>query len=221
MKDFVDVACLAGMDLFAGMAEDDIRQLLHCTLARPVAYRKDDLIVEEGSTVHDFGVVLSGHARSMKWDSSGKIIIISLLSRGSEIGVMLAARHEQRSPVSVQALDDVVVLKIPYSRLMARCEKACDCHEQLLGNYIAAVAAKGLVLHERIDCLLRPSVRDKILTYLRRLARDQGSADIHVPFNRNTMAEYLNIERSALSRELSQMKQDGLIAYRLNNFTLL
>jgi CRP-like cAMP-binding protein len=88
-------------------------------------------------------------------------------------------------------------------------------------NYVYAVAQKGLELHERIDCLLKPTVREKILTYLRKLSREQQNRIISIPFNRNTMAEYLNVDRSALSRELSIMKKEGLIDYRKNHFTIL
>ncbi|MCL2350670.1 MAG: helix-turn-helix domain-containing protein, partial [Defluviitaleaceae bacterium] len=96
----------------------------------------------------------------------------------------------------------------------------CPGHEQLLRNYISAVADKGLELHERINCLLKPTARDKILTFLRRTAKEQQSGTFNVPMDRNAMAEYLNIERSSLSRELSRMKKDGLLDYHKNRFIL-
>ena len=88
-------------------------------------------------------------------------------------------------------------------------------------NYISIVAEKGLVLHERINCLLKPTVREKIMAYLLRVSREQARSSFQIPLNRNAMAEYLNVERSALSRELSGMKRDGLIDYHRNHFTLL
>lgn len=212
---------LARTKLFFGIAPDEIPGLLDCVHARRVEYAKGDYIVEEGCDVYDFGVMLSGHGRSIKWDTSDRLIIITLLEKGSEIGVMLAASPEHKSPVSVQAQDDVSVLQIPYDRILARCPKGCPKHERLLRNYIAIVAQKGLVLHERIDCLLKPTLRDKILTYLLRMSREQQSRTFSIPMNRNAMAEYLNIERSALSRELSCMKRDGLIDYHRNSFRIL
>lgn len=104
-------------------------------------------------------------------------------------------------------------MQIPFERVLARCEKACPRHDRLLRNYISIVAKKGLVLHERIDCLLRPTIREKILTYLQCIAREQQKRTFTIPMNRNSMAEYLNVERSALSRELSYMKRDGIIDY--------
>lgn len=208
-------------ELFAGIKTKEIPRLLECVHARCAHFPKDEMIIEEGNRVHEFGILLSGCGRSFKWDASDRLIIITLLQKGSEIGVLLAASPERESPVSVQALEDTSVLLIPYARLIARCGKACPGHERLLRNYIGIVAEKGLVLHDRIDCLLKPTLREKILNYLLRVSSEQQSRAISIPLNRNAMAEYLNIERSALSRELSNMKRDGLIEYHRNNFWLL
>ena len=212
---------LTQTDLFSGIKLDEIPGLLDCLQIRHAKYIKGDLIIEEGSMVYDFGIIVSGHGRSIKWDEfSDRIIIITLLKKGSVIGVMLAASLEHKSPVSVQAQDDVAVLFIPFDRVFTRCEKGCPCHDKLLRNYINAVAEKGLVLHERIDCLLKPTAREKILAYLTRVSSEQNKRTFAIPINRNEMAEYLNIERSSLSRELSSMKRDGLIDYHKNTFRL-
>ncbi|MFR1478963.1 MAG: Crp/Fnr family transcriptional regulator [Hydrogeniiclostridium mannosilyticum] len=212
---------LARTNLFSGIEPEEIAGLLDCLRAGCVSYSSGEMIIEEGSRVHKIGVMLSGHARSIKWDASDRVIILTMLGKGSEIGVLLAAQPERESPVSVQAQDDISVLMIPYDRTLAPCVKACSKHSRLLRNYISVVAEKGLVLHERINCLLKPTVRGKILAYLRQVSRDQKSNSFQVPFNRNGMSEYLNIERSALSRELSSMKRDGLIDYHRNEFRLL
>ncbi len=220
MNNYIDYKELARMRLFFGIEPEEIGGLLGCVSARRSSYSKNDLIVEEGSYVSDFGVILSGHARSVKWDASGKVTIITYLEKGGEIGALLAASPERKSSVYVQAVDDVSVLLIPYDRLLARCAAACQKHETLLRNFISIVAEKGLMLHERMSCLLKPSVRDKVLMYLSREARERQSRMFSIPLNRNEMAEYLNVERSALSRELSAMKRDGLIDYHRNSFKL-
>lgn len=218
MNDYLED--LAQIKLFSGIAPEEIAELLDCLQARRVQYGSGEMILEEGSRIRKFGVMLSGHARSIKWDTSDRVIILTLLEKGSEIGVLLAAQPEKESPVSIQAQDNVTVLMIPYDRVLASCARACPKHDRLLRNYISIVAEKGLVLHERIDCLLKPTVREKILTYLLRISREQKNDSFQIPLNRNAMSEYLNIERSALSRELSHMKRDGLIDYHLNSFRL-
>jgi len=213
---------LAGTKLFCGINENDIADLLGCVQARVVRYKKGDMIIKEGDKRREFGIMLSGHARSTKWDASDKLVIITLLKKGSEIGVLLAANPEHESTVFVEALDDdVAVLMIPYNRLLSQCNKNCSRHERMLKNYIGVVAEKGLVLHERINCLLKPTIRSKITTYLLRIAQDKHERTFTLPVNRNGMAEYLNVERSALSRELSRMKHEGLIDYHREDFRLL
>ena len=212
---------LSQTKLFSGIGPEEITGLLGCVHARIAHYAKGEMIIEEGSRISYFGLMLSGHGRSIKWDASDKVIIITLLQKGSELGVLLAASPEYESPVSVQAQDETTVLLIPYDCLVTQCKKACPSHERLLRNFIGTVAEKGLVLHERINCLLKPTLREKIKTYLLQVSREQRSRTFSAPLNRNAMSEYLNIERSALSRELSYMKRDGLIEYHRNSFKLL
>lgn len=219
MEDYI--TDLTTTNLFAGIEPVDINALLHCTHARQVQYSKGDVILDEGCSVDYFGIMLSGRGRAVKEDLAGRPIIITLLEKGSEIGVIVAASLDHPSPVSVQVLEDARVLIIPFRGILNRCKKTCSSHDFLLRNYIKIVADKGLLLHERINCLLKPTVRDKILTYLLRVSRQQRKPIFTVPLDRNAMAEYLNVDRSALSRELSKMKGDGLIDYHKSVFKLL
>lgn len=211
---------LSKTNLFYDIEPSTINSLIRCIGARCVGYKKGEVIVREGSRVYDFGIILSGSGRAIKEDAEGKLIIITMLKKGSEIGAILAASLDHKSPVSVQMLEDSTVLVIPFNRIITRCKKACPQHDLLLRNYINIVAEKGLVLHERIDCLLKTTVRKKILTYLIRISREKENQTFDIPFDRNGMAEYLNIERSALSRELSKMKKEGLIDFHKNRFKL-
>jgi CRP-like cAMP-binding protein len=185
---------LAQTSLFSGIKPDEIPGLLHCLHIRRAEYKKDELIIEEGSMVYDFGIIVSGHGRSIKWDEfTDRIITITLLKKGSLVGVMLAASLEHKSPISVQAQDTVSVIFFPFDRVLSRCKKGCSCHDKLLRNFISAVAEKGLVLHERIDCLLKPTAREKILAYLTRVSHEQKSRIVTIPINRNGMAKNRNI----------------------------
>ncbi|AOT72317.1 Crp/Fnr family transcriptional regulator [Geosporobacter ferrireducens] len=208
-------------DLFAGIESNDIEAMMGCLNARSMEYEKNEMLLWEGDKVNDIGIVLSGHGRSIKEDISGKTVIVTLLEKGSLIGVLLAASRERRSPVSVQALGHLSVLFIPMENVLKRCTKACARHDRLLRNVLDGIAEKALILHDRNDCLIKPSVREKVLTYLTGLAKAQGSCTITLPFDRCAMAEYLNVDRSALSRELSKMRKDGLIDFYKNNFKLL
>ena len=206
--------------LFEGIGQDRLQNLLDDLHARIKRYKKGEWIITEGDAAAEFGLLLSGQGRVFKLDAMGRAVMITTLHEGSEIGVLLAACPGRRSPVSVQTAEDSRVLHIAFDRLVAPCEDD-GVRERLLRNYTRMVAEKGLMLHERLDCLLKPTVREKVLAYLQRMSCEKGSRDFTVPLDRNAMSEYLNVERSALSRELSRMKRDGLIAYRKNAFKLL
>lgn len=109
MNEYIDT--LKDTSLFSGIEPQEIDGLLKCLSTRHVQYAKGGYIIEEGDKVYDFGIILSGHGRAIKWDSSGRLIIISLLKAGSEIGVILAASLDHKSPAAVQAQEDVLVLQ--------------------------------------------------------------------------------------------------------------
>jgi len=221
MIESVNLNELAETDFFCGIEPKQIRVLLDCVSARCVQYSKGDFIVEEGEVVNEFGILLSGDARSIRWYSENKPTIINLIKKGSEIGVLIAPSKTKISPVSVQAQNNVSVLLIRYDSLIDFC-KGYEWYNRFLLNYINIIANKGIAFYERINSLLKPTIREKVLTYLLRVSnKNNRSKSFVIPLNRNEMAEYLNVERSALSRELSNMKKDNLIDYHKNRFKLL
>lgn len=214
----VDMEVLEMSAFFYGIAQENIKAMLQCLHAKVKEYEKGEMVLWEGDDIHDIGIVLSGHARSVKSDLSGKNTIVTLLTKGSYIAVLLAVSRNRKSPVSVQAEDHLKVLFLPIEAVIKRCSKNCPRHEQLLRNIMDGIAEKALVLHDRNDCLIKPTVREKVLTYFARLEKEKGSNDITIPMDRNTMAQYLNVDRSALSRELSHMKKEGYIDFYKNHF---
>ena len=216
-----ELELLRDSKLFAGIGADKLRKMLVCLGTRRASFVPGDTVVREGEELREVGIVLSGHARSLKTDGSGHPLLLSLLERGSYIGILLAASRDRKSPVTVQAQDPLTVLFFPAEKLAFPCEKRCPEHGGLTRNFLDSVAERSLALNDRIGCLIRRSVREKVLAYLTCVSEEQHSREFTVPLDRSAMADYLNIERSALSRELSRMRQDGLIQYRKNFFRLL
>lgn len=207
--------------LFAGIPPDKIEEMLVCLPARREEYPAGAFVLREGEKTGDVGLVLSGHAVSLKTDGRGEELILTLLEQGSFLGILIAASRDRQSPVSVRASSPLSVIYFPADRLSLPCEKNCPEHQRLTRNFLSGIAEKSLTLNDRIDCLVRRSVREKVLIYLRHIARQRNSRSFSIPLSREAMAGYLNVERSALSRELSRMKADGLIDYRKNHFRLL
>lgn len=206
--------------LFEGINPSRIPGIVSGLAAVTKPYEKGETILWEGDRVDMVGILLSGRARSIKTDVHGRQVIVTLLQPGSYIGVLLAASRGRPSPVSVEALEPTRVLFIPFDRLLRQGSGDRD-RTRLLENLMQGLAEKALVLHDRNDCLIRPRIRDKVLTLLLREAEKTGSRAFSLPMNREAMADYLNVERSALSRELSRMKRDGLILFHKSRFELL
>ena len=212
---------LADTELFAGVEEGEIAVLLQGVGAVFRRYPVGARILGEGEGVSSFGLLLSGRAQAVKEDTRGRSVILALLKPGDAIGILLAARPGRPSPVTVQAVEEAETLHLPFEGLVAGCQRGCPGADRLLRNYVGVAAEKGLLLHERIDCLLRPTVREKVLAYLRREAARAGRNTVSLPLDRAAMADYLHVERSALSRELSRMRRDGLIDFCKHQFSLL
>ncbi len=210
---------LAKSQLFKGIAKKEIPSIVSCLSAIQKKYGAGEIMLWEGDHVSDIGILLSGSARSMKTDLNGKQVIVTLLSPGSYIGVLLAASKDRKSPVSVRAHEASHAIFIPIGHILTRCD--CPCHANLVENLLNGIAEKALVLHDRNDCLIKPSIREKVLTFLTVEAKKKGAATFKIMMDRDAMAEYLGVNRSALSRELSWMKRDGLIDYDKNWFKLL
>lgn len=218
MKDYL--VALEQASLFKGMCADEIGKIISCFDGKFIHYAENEVIIQEGEVVNKFGILIKGRCQSIKTDAFGKQAIIVLITPGGEMGVLLAADSPRESSVVVKASQESIVLEIAYEKILEPCTQACSRHSLFLRNYIHIVAQKGLELHERISCLLKQSLREKIIAYLEHASSvDRGSVFV-IPFNRSEMAEYLNAERSALSRELSAMKREGMIDYHMNHFVL-
>lgn len=211
---------LKNSELFCAIESDDIKEMLYCLNSYIKEYKKDETILSEGEYVDKIGIILSGCARSIKSDISGKTTIITLLKEGSYVGILLATSKNRQSPVCVKASDNTIILYIPVDNVFKRCAKNCARHEILTRNLFDGLSQKAMVLHDRNDCLIKSSLRDKILTYLTRISKEQKSVEFTIPLDRSSMAEYLNTDRSALSRELSKMRNEKIISFTKNHFKL-
>ena len=205
------------LELFRGLDNTEIKQVCDCFGITVGEYDKGEGVVYQGERLSHFMVVLEGTANSYKTDIHGKWFTVSVINRGGYIGAFLAGDSSRTSPVAVTAQSKLTVLFVPFDKVVQQCERNCKAHTKVTANFIAGISAKAMLLFERIDCLIKPTIREKVMAYLSQF----GCSQVQVPFDREGLAEYLNVERSALSRELSKMKKDELIDYNKNNFTIL
>ena len=195
--------------------------LLDSILSKKAFFTKNTTILHEGADLKNLGIVLKGSAMAYKSDSAGKNLIMANLSSGSIFGGILSVSSAIKSPVTVSATTDVLVVFIPTDAIVYGKASKHDSENLMLRNLLNIISKKYFELHDRINCIIRPTLREKILFYLDNCAKEAGSDTFTIAFNRQALAQYLNAERSALSRELSKMKKEGLVDFYNESFRLV
>ncbi|WP_276888010.1 Crp/Fnr family transcriptional regulator [Faecalibaculum rodentium] len=216
----MDTQFLTKTPLFAGIREEDMRHLLGCLDAREKRYEKGDVIFRAGEPVSRIGLVLEGSVNmvvTLYWGSSR---IFGHMEAGDVFGENYAAVPGQLLPGDIVAAQPCRVLFLDLSRIYTVCHHGCRFHHRLIENMLQVSAQKNLRLAERMLYTSGRTIRDRLLSYLSAQASLQGSAHFRIPFNRQELADYLGVERSALSAELGKMKREGLVSFRKNEFTL-
>lgn len=207
--------------LFRGFTLKEITLLLDVLKAETIKLTEKRIIIYEGDSNPYIFSVLSGEAYGAKYDDSGREVIYNHFSQGSIFGDVLAVSSSKESPVTVIAYPETELLKIRFDNLVSSSAEVLDLRSRLLRNLTSELSNKFFELQERVDCLVAPTLRNKIIAFLENESRRQKSKKITVAFKRERLAAYLSTDRSALSRELSNMKRDGLIDYDKNLFTLI
>lgn len=212
---------LTNMPLFEGMDNESIVNLLQCLGARNKTYTKDEPIVLEGSAADFVGVVVEGKLQIIKEELEGSLTLIDEVTPGEMFGEVFACASVKEMPVSVYAAEKSSVMLLDFKRLLTTCSNACPFHSKVIQNLLQIVSEKALALNKRIEIISKRSIRDKLICYLTMEYERTRKLQFAIPFNRQQLADYLCVERSALSAEMSRMKKEGIIDYRKNEFWLL
>ena len=211
---------LMNTPLFAGVGSAEMEPMLRCLDARFTRVKKDEIVLLQGSKPTWIGIVLSGQLHIVREDYDGNAALIAAVAPGEVFAEALCCAGVAESPITVIAAADSAMAQLRFDKLLHPCERACAWHTRLVDNMVGLIARKNLLLQQRMDIMAIHSVREKVLRYLGSFDRPRGRI-ITLPFNREGMANYLCVERSALSHELSRMQRDGLIEFRKNKFKLL
>ena len=207
--------------LFFGVEEGELQAMLQCLGAREVTVEKEQTVFREGDPADFVGVVLRGAVRIVRTDFYGNQTIVGHVEPGELFGEAFSCAGTEQLPVTVTAAMPTKVLLLDLRRVLTVCSKACLFHSRIVSNLVQVLAYKNLQLNRRLDVASRRSTRDKLMAYLQGQAKACGSAEFTIPFDRQALADYLGVERSAMSAELSKMQKDGLLETRRNYFRLL
>ncbi len=207
--------------LFEGITEEELEALLSCLSAKVTHYSKNETVLRYGSDTSQFGIVISGHVHVIKEDYYGNRSIVAIIGQGMLFGEAFAFADIKTLPVSVLATAESDILFINFRKLVTTCSKVCSFHSKIIYNMLHIVAAKNILLSQKIEFLSKRSTREKLLGYLSAEAQKTGSNCFSIPFNRQELADYLSVDRSAMSAELSRLSEEGYLHYRKNQFELL
>lgn len=212
---------LETVSLFHNIKTDDLLKIINCLGAHIKDYKKDDIIQLAGEPVTQVGIILAGKIQVIREDFIGNRLILADLSEGDLFSETFAFADVEHSPVSVLASSDCRILAISFQSMVRCCSSACDFHFKLIENMLKIVAEKNIRLNEKIILLSRRTIREKVLYYLLAESGKSENRIITIPFNRNELADYICVDRSALSRELCKMRNEGMIDFHKNRFKLL
>ena len=216
----MDIHLLAGTRLFQGIREHEIEAMLTCLSAEERTYRKDAYIYRAGDVTGRLGVVMEGAVNIIKDDVWGNRKIIENIGGGQIFGETYACLKGEPLMVDVQASERSRILFMDVNRILTTCSSSCDFHNRLIRSLMYVLAGKNLMLTKKMDIITPKSLRERVMVYLSQESVKQGCRTVTVPVNRQQMADYLSVDRSALSAELSRMQRDGVISYEKNRFTI-
>lgn len=194
--------------IFEGIEEEDIKKMLKCFDAKTRTFKKDRTIVTNIINIKMIGIILEGTANVERYDYNGNRSIIEKLEKNSVFGEVFSRLG---SDISVIATSDCEVLFIEYEHLIKRCKKGCIYHSILTNNVLQLLSKKIVDLNKRLEILSKRTIRDKLLSYFELLANNNPKRSFNLPFTYTDLADYLSIDRSAMMREIKNLKEDGII----------
>lgn len=219
MKNFMTI--LKRTRLFAGVGEDEMESLLSCLGARCSEYKKGQYVLRQGEHSSDIMILAEGKLHIQKDDYWGNRSILGQISAPEMFGEAYAGPESGAILNDVVAVEDSKVIFFDVKRILTTCSSACRFHSVLVRNMFFAVAEKNRNLVQKLSHMSRRTTREKLISYLSEEAKKQNSSRFTIPFNRQQLADFLSVDRSAMSTELCKMRDEGLLRFEKNQFVLL
>ncbi|HHV65972.1 MAG TPA: Crp/Fnr family transcriptional regulator [Peptococcaceae bacterium] len=199
--------------LFEDIPTEQLLGVLQCMNLKVNEYRKDDYLTLAGDTFTEIGIILQGTVALTKETASGGRVIIGLLGPGEMFGEMAAYSGQKFWPLTVIAKTNCTVMFFSQDKIVGCCDKVCSSHKKLIMNMLKVLAKRALMLNRKVEYLSIKSLRGKICSYLLEEYNKNGRTTFQLDLNRNELADFINVSRPSLSRELGKMRDEGLIDF--------
>jgi len=216
-----DILYKVNSPLFDGISPADRSTMLGCIGYHIGAFRKGEIVAFEEENIKHIGIIMRGCVDMVKEDLWGNRTMLVRMRRDELFGETFACGSDNLSVVTFLVSEDSEILFIPFDRVMHSCTMACQFHHRLIENMVHIIANKNRDLMRKVEVVSKRTIREKLLAYLSIQAQAQNSRYVEIPLGRVELAEYLCVDRSALTRELVKMKSEGLIDYDRNCFRIL
>ena len=211
---------LAGCPLFEGIDRQDLKGFLKCLGARVLATKKGQTIFREGDPAGAIGIVVAGGVQLIREDYYGNRSVVGHMGEAQLFGEAYAFSTAATLPVSVVAQEEGAVVLLDGLRITGRCSNSCSFHNQVIFNLLRLVSNKNLMLHQKIQVTSQRTTREKLMAYLLSQAKLQGSNSFTIPYDRQALADYLEVDRSGLSAEISKLRKEGILESEKNHFRI-
>lgn len=219
MKRYIPI--LKNTQLFSGASDEDIEAMLGCLQARLCTYKKGEYVLREGERIERLMMLVKGELHIQRDDYWGNRSIVSMVGVGEMFGEAYAAPESGPLLNDVLAVEDSAVIFLDIGKLLTVCPNGCKFHAMAVKNLFFAISEKNRKLVRKLGYMSRRTTREKLIAYLSEEAKRQNSGAFSIPFNRQQLADFLSVDRSAMSNELCRLRDEGLIEFEKNRFRLL
>jgi len=219
MKKYLEI--LKKCRLFEGISDENFISLFHCLESEIKSYAKNQYILSEGETASYIGILLSGAVQIIRVDFYGNRSIISEIRPSEIFGEAFVCAEIKAVPVNVIAEENCEIMLVDSGKILQPCCNACEFHSRIIFNLMKSIADKNLLLNQKIEIISKRSTREKLMTYLMIQAKYHNSSSFFIPYDRQALADYLEVDRSGLSAEISKLRKENIIECKRNFFRLL
>ena len=196
-------------ELFNNITEDEFERIMKCFNVKTKTFKKDQTILSNIKNVGTVGIVLSGSAELVRYDYNGTRTILGNYTEGEVFGDIFS--NISSGEISVIAKEETDIMFLDYDHLITRCKKNCSYHNTIIQNMLQILSKRIYSQNERIQILTKRSIRDKLLEYFSSISKQKATKIIYLPFSYTDLADYLSIDRSAMMREIKNLKDEGFI----------